>query len=61
SANGADSVAVCTDRGLCVSDVSLAGENRDELDAYAARYGDTVNGGSRIPVERGYGEAEHLP
>ncbi|MEO5634365.1 hypothetical protein [Gaiella sp.] len=44
-----------------MSDVSLAGENRDELDAYAARYGDTVNGGSRIPVERGYGEAEHLP
>ena len=53
-ANGADSVAVCTDRGLCVSDVSLAGENVGELDAYAARCRE-----ARIAVGHGYGEAEH--
>ena len=41
---------------VCVSDVSLAGENVNELDAYAARY----RREARIAVERGYGEAEHL-
>ena len=59
SANGAVSVAVCTDRCLCVSDVSLAGENVNELDAYAARNRPAVNGMARIAVGHGYGEAEH--
>ena len=44
---------------VCVSDVSLAGENVNELDAYAARSRDAVSGEARIAIERGYGEAEH--
>src|SRR6478735_8448582 len=43
----------------CVGDVSLAGENVDELDAYAVRRRVAVKGGERIAVERGAGVAEH--
>ena len=38
----------------CVSDISLAGENVNELDAYAARCRE-----ARIAIGHGYGEAEH--
>ena len=37
-----------------MSDISLAGENVNELDAYAARYRE-----ARIAVGLGYDEAEH--
>jgi hypothetical protein len=40
---------------VCASDVSLAGENGNELDAYAARSRE-----ARIAVGHGYDEAEHL-
>ena len=45
---------------VCASDVSLAGENGNELDAYAARCRSAQNGVLRIVVERGECEAEHL-
>ena len=38
----------------------LAGENRNELDAYAVRDSPTVHGRARAAVGHGYGEAEHL-
>ena len=58
------SVAVCTSLGSLatgwyVGDISLARENGNELDAYAARSRTAVNGSARIAVGHGYGEAEH--
>src|SRR4051794_32540983 len=43
----------------CAGDVSLAGENVDELDAYAVRYRTAVSGSGRIAVKRGRGVGEH--
>src|SRR3954449_7619377 len=57
---GAVSVGVCTGSQPVRVDVSLAGENVNELDAYAKQCRTAAKGSERITVTLRCGEAEHL-